>query len=113
MPDCFVATCDPDKMTTTDNINQICQPNANVGQIQTKIDNLNACINDSFSKKGDLCKDCAQNHTQLENHLEQLISKGAGVCFEIIDMVNCNFCCSSTNALTIIIHVDLFCPLAG
>lgn len=74
-------------MTTTDNITEICQPNANVGQIKTKIEQLNGCINESERKKGDVCKQCAQNHTQLENHLEQLMSGGAGVCFEIIDVV--------------------------
>lgn len=85
--DCFVATCNPDKMTTTDNITQICQPNANVGQIKTKIEHLRGCIDECDKKKGDVCKQCAQNHTQLENHLEQLMSLGAGVCFEIIDVV--------------------------
>lgn len=85
--DCFVATCNPDKMTTADNIGEICQPNANVEQIKAKIQNLKVCIDESDQKKGDICKDCCENHTQLENHLEQLMSGRAGVCFEIIDVV--------------------------
>lgn len=74
-------------MSTTDNITEICQPNTNVGLINTKIDNLRACIDEIDKKKGDVCKECAQNYTQLENHMEQLMSGGAGVCFQIIDTV--------------------------
>lgn len=85
--DCFTAACNPDKMSTVDNITRICQPNANIVQIKSNIANLKVCIDESARKKDDVCKSCAQNHTQLENHLEQLMSGGAGVCFEIIDVV--------------------------
>lgn len=85
--DCFTAACNPDKMSTVDNITRLCQPNANIVQIKTDIEHLKVCIDESAQKKDDVCKSCAQNHTQLEHHLEQLMSVGAGVCFEIIDVV--------------------------
>lgn len=83
--ECFVDTCDPDEMTDTVNVTNLCKENVNVVELKENINKLEQCLQESDARQGIVCKDCLIAYNQLEGNFLQMEKNG--VCFEAVDLV--------------------------
>lgn len=84
---CFVEACDPDKMSPSSNITDICKLNKNVIDIRNKTDDLMKCFNTSDTKVGNNCIDCLKEFNLIANQYKQFGESSKGICFDVVDQV--------------------------